>query len=156
MKTQWLQKLCFYSRFFCLLGGLFWVLVPAAGTSWAQDKPPPPKKTGGMMGDPAGKRGLEYGFDKGFQAGKTDKDGGLKPDPARHEDYNDPEKFYRYEFGSRSHFVQGFKSGFAGGYQKAFGKEVKIKIPGEKAAVSGGSARPSGATTPASAGSDAL
>ena len=103
----------------------------------AQTTAPSEKKTGGMMGDPASKRGVEYGFDKGFEAGKADKDAGLKPDPARHDDFNSPEKFYRYEFGSRAGFVQGFKSGFVGGYEKAFGKNVKITVPGTKSAVPG-------------------
>ena len=80
----------------------------------------------GFAGDPAKKRGIEYGFDIGYSAGKKDNDADLKPDPKRHEAYNEPDKYYRYEFGSRASFTSGFKSGFNGGYQKAYGKKVKI------------------------------
>lgn len=110
------------------------------------------------MGDPAKKRGVEYGFDKGYSAGKKDKDAGLKPDPKRHEDFNDPEKYYRYEFGSRAGFISGFKGGFVGGYQKAYGKKVKVVVPGlyEKAPEGDEAAKAPPATKPPDAANDAL
>lgn len=92
------------------------------------------KKRGGIMGDPATKRGLEYGFDKGVSAGKQDKKAELEPDVSRHEAYEDPNKYYRYEFGSRARFVRGFKSGFVGGYKQVFGKGVKVKTASSKSA----------------------
>jgi hypothetical protein len=144
-----------------LLLGFFCIgtLAPRLGnTETPAPKKNLEKKTGGMMGDPAGKRGVEYGFDKGFAAGKKDKDAGLEPDPKRHEDFNDPEKFYRYEFGARSSFVNGFRSGFVGGYQKAFGKKGKVIVPGVSPPSSGEASADSPITKPipASTGSDAL
>lgn len=84
---------------------------------------------GGIVGDPSRKRGVEMGYDMGFQMGKSDQRLGLEPDPKRHDTFNDPNQFYRYEFGSRAGFVSGFRGGFVGGYQKAYGKKVKVAAP---------------------------
>ncbi len=87
------------------------------------------KKTG-FYGDPSQKRGMEYGYDRGLKAAKADRAAGLSPDPSRHGDYEDPNQFYRYEFGSRSRFVAGFRGGFLGGYQAVLGKSAKpSRIP---------------------------
>jgi len=90
----------------------------------------------GYSGDPARKRGLELGYDLGLKAGKQDKEKDAKPDPAAHDPFKTPEKYYRAEFGSRANFVSAFKSGFVGGYQTAFGKKVKLKPDGSGTSVS--------------------
>jgi hypothetical protein len=86
---------------------------------------PAKAKQGGISGDPARKRGLELGFDKGLKAGKQDKNKGLKPNPKAHDEFNNPDKSYSYEYGSRVNFDAGFRSGFLGGYQQGFGQKVK-------------------------------
>jgi len=85
----------------------------------------------GYTGDPSRKRGLELGFDQGLKAGKQDKEQNKKPDPGACEDYQKPEKFFRHEYGSQTAFTSGFKSGFVGGYQSAFGKKVPLKSTGD-------------------------
>src|SRR5262249_15580278 len=84
------------------------------------------KKTG-FNGDPSQKRGMEIGFDLGRKNGKADQVQNLKPDPKRHDEFENPDKFYRYEYGSRAAFVGGFRSGYLGGYQSAFGKKIPLE-----------------------------
>jgi len=129
------------------------LISPPAG--WAKSKNTKGKKVG-FVGDPAKKRGVEYGFDKGYEAGKADKDAGLKPDPKRHEDFNKPEKYHRSEFGSQAGFSAGFKGGFVGGYQKAFGKKVKINVPGLHQKPKDPTAEKTVTPKPPDAASDAL
>jgi hypothetical protein len=86
-------------------------------------------KKHGYMGDPARKRGLELGYDRGYWAAKTDQKFGKEPDVARHDAYHDPNNYYRYEFGRRSVFYQGFRAGFYAGYKQVFGKDAKFKSP---------------------------
>ena len=106
--------------------------APAAPTTnSAPKKDGTAPKQGGIMGDPARKRGLELGFDYGLKAGKADKEQNKKPDPKSHSEFNDPNKLYRYEYGYRASFNAGFRSGFMGGYQQAFGKDVKMVHTGE-------------------------
>lgn len=109
-------------------------LTPAArgtpaGSSTATKSTTSGKKSG-FSGDPARKRGLELGFDYGLKAGKEDKAQKKKADPQAHQPFQNPEKYYRYEFGSRANFISGFKSGFLGGYQQALGKKVTWKADG--------------------------
>ncbi len=133
------------------------------GSPSTESTPPTPKKTtvskgnvGGIMGDPARKRGLELGFDMGKKAGKADKDQGKKADPQTHPEFNDPRPFYRYEYGSFAGFASGFRSGFLGGYKTAYGGDAKIKLTSPTVKSSGttktegatGPATPSSATTP--------
>ena len=89
-----------------------------------------PSKKVGFSGDPARKRGMEIGFDQGKKAGKVDKEQALKPDLKRHEAYDNPDKYFRSEYGSRASFTSGFRSGFSGGYQSAFGKKVNLSADG--------------------------
>lgn len=143
-----------------LLFTLILLVTLATGTMWHSAVQAASKnKKVGFAGDPAKKRGIEYGYDKGYAAGKEDNAAGLKADPKRHDSYNNPDKFFRSEFGSQGSFVAGFKSGFNGGYQKAYGRKVKI--------ISAGSLNPSGEgeenpksvglkTKPASSQNDAL
>ncbi|HEX5034124.1 MAG TPA: hypothetical protein VFW62_06555, partial [bacterium] len=42
----------------------------------------------------------------------------------------EPDKYYRSEYGSRASFSSGFRSGFSGGYQAAFGKKVNVSPEG--------------------------
>jgi hypothetical protein len=118
------------SLIFLLIGSSIHVWIALAPIQQVAAQDEPGRKVGGIMGNPAQKRGIEMGFDMGFIAGKADKENGLKPDPKRHDAFNDPEKYYRYEFGSRAAFISGFRGGFAGGYQKAFGKEIRVTSPG--------------------------
>lgn len=116
------------------------------------------KKTG-FTGDPAKKRGLEIGYDLGRKAGKADLDQKLKPDPKRHEDYNKPEKYFRHEYGSQASFTSGFRSGFVGGYQAAFGKKVPLSASGtttDKAKGNGTSGTPAKKASGGGSSSDAL
>lgn len=76
------------------------------------------------MGNPASKRGVELGFDQGYLAAKSDQKASLKPDMNRHQAYQDPNKYYRYEFGGRSNFNRGFLAGFRAGYRQVLGKSV--------------------------------
>ncbi len=118
----------------------------------------PPKKTG-FSGDPARKRGLELGFDFGLKAGKGDKSLNKKPNPGEHEAFKNPDKYYRYEFGSRASFVGGFKSGFVGGYQQAFGKKVQLKADGSTTLSAPTTPKPKAtpaASPPSNPASDAL
>jgi len=105
------------------------------------------KKTG-YNGDPARKRGLELGFDLGKKAGKSDLEQSLKPDPKRHEDFEKPEKYFRHEYGSQASFVGGFRSGFMGGYQAAFGKKVPMSATGMSGEKTKSSSSAGAATTP--------
>lgn len=104
----------------------------AIGAS-SKAKPAAGGKKTGFNGDPAKKRGLEIGFDQGQKAGKGDLEKKLSPDPNRHDEFNKPEKFFRFEYGSQAAFSSGFRSGFVGGYQAAYGKKVKVS-----ASASGG------------------
>jgi hypothetical protein len=103
------------------------LLVCSAINAIQANEPTAPAKAkqGGISGDPARKRGLELGFDKGLKAGKQDKDKGLKPNPKSRDEFNNPDKSYSYEYGSRASFDAGFRSGFLGGYQQGFGQKVK-------------------------------
>ncbi len=114
------------------------------------------KKTG-FAGDPARKRGLELGYDFGLKAGKQDKGENKKPDPQSHEAYKKPEKYFRSEYGSAGAFIGGFKSGFIGGYQMAFGKKVPLKPDGTTAGLKSTPKTPkSGPTTSVNTAADAL
>ncbi|MFO1463694.1 MAG: hypothetical protein U1F66_07935 [bacterium] len=116
------------------------------------------KKTG-FSGDPAKKRGLEIGYDLGRKAGKADLEQKLKPDPKRHEDYNKPEKYFRHEYGSQASFTSGFRSGFVGGYQAAFGKKVPLSASGtttDKTKANGTTGTPAKKTSGGGSSSDAL
>ena len=103
---------------------------PASAQTTKPAKKATTEKKSAYMGDPARKRGLELGYDYGLKAGKEDKAKNKKLAPQDNEVYKNPDKFYRYEFGSRANFNSGFKSGFLGGYQQAFGKKVPLKADG--------------------------
>lgn len=148
---------------FCLLAVLGGLSLAMALPALAKDSKSAPAKTVGFSGDPAKKRGLEIGYDKGSKAGKKDKDANLKPDPSRHEIYKDPKKEYRYEYGSAASFTAGFRSGFLGGYKQAFGGSVKISAGSTGVTGSSGlspTSTPKTPTTPkvkkSTAASDAL
>lgn len=82
------------------------------------------------MGDPTIHRGMELGWDRGYLAAKTDQQEGLAPDLGRHALYHDPNPMYRYEFGKRSYFYSGFRSGFLIGYRQGWDKtEVPYVAP---------------------------
>ncbi len=87
------------------------------------------KRVGGIQGDPAMKRGVDLGWDKGYLAGKAEVEQGVNPDPTRFEDYNDPNKWYRYEFGKRGIFIRGFRGGFLKGYSYGLQQQVQYKAP---------------------------
>lgn len=87
------------------------------------------KRVGGIQMPPAMKRGLELGWDKGYLAGKAEVEQTVDPDPTRFEDYNDPNKWYRYEFGQRSQFIRGFRGGFLKGYSYGLQQQVRYKAP---------------------------
>ncbi len=108
---------------FCLVFHL--CFYPSPGSGLARSAQAQELKKTGFYGDPSQKRGMEYGYDRGLKAAKADQAAGLSPDPSRHGDYEDPNQFYRYEFGSRSRFVSGFRGGFLGGYQAVLGKSAK-------------------------------
>ncbi|MDX1386466.1 MAG: hypothetical protein R3257_02675 [bacterium] len=82
-----------------------------------------------FMGNPAHKRGTELGFDRGYWAAKSDQKFGREPDVSRHEAYHDPNTYYRYEFGNRGAFYQGFRAGFWAGYKYIIGKDATFKSP---------------------------
>ena len=84
------------------------------------------RKTGGIMGDPAHKRGVELGFDAGLKAAKEDQAQGKKPNPSSRREYQKPDAYYRYEYGSLANFLSGFRAGFLGGYKGIFGKKVSV------------------------------
>jgi hypothetical protein len=92
------------------------------------------KKTGGIVGDPSRLRGFVLGYDAGPKAGSEDKSQNKSSDPLSHPEYQKPDQFYRYEYGSRAAFIAGFRSGFLRGYKSSFGKmEFKpMKMAGEK------------------------
>lgn len=94
------------------------------------------KKIGGIQGNPATKRGMDIGFDRGVTAAKQDRDAGLEPDLNRHDDFENAKKFYRYEFGSRITFLRAFRRGFIGGYKRVFGEDTKLKISSSKESLS--------------------
>lgn len=87
------------------------------------------KKVGGINMPPGLKRGLDLGWDKGYLAGKAEMKKSVKPDPTRFEDYNDPDRWYRYEFGNRGHFIRGFRGGFLKGYSYGLQQNVGYKAP---------------------------
>ncbi|MCE9625253.1 MAG: hypothetical protein K8R69_07375 [Deltaproteobacteria bacterium] len=120
---------------------------PAKAASSKAPKAAEGSKKTGYNGDPARKRGLEIGYDLGRKAGKSDLEQSLKPDPKRHEDFEKPEKYFRHEYGSQASFVGGFRSGFMGGYQAAFGKKVPMTATG----VSGEKPKSSSSTGAATA-----
>ena len=78
----------------------------------------------GFSGDPSKKRGLELGFDRGWQAAKNDQDQAEKLDPKTHDFMVLAEKLYRYEYGSRQSFLYGFERGFLKGYREALGGKI--------------------------------
>lgn len=123
-------------RFFCK--GTLWagmliglLLMAPAHKGWGEtdEVVPVSGKKQAYMGDPGRKRGLELGFDQGYMAAQADLDQGLEPDLSRHETYNDPKPFYRYEFGNRGSFYNGFRSGFIVGYRQVLGRGVSIVPP---------------------------
>jgi hypothetical protein len=135
-------------------------LTPSSQAATSKGKQEAGGKKAGFNGDPAKKRGLEIGFDQGQKAGKSDLEQKLSPDPRRHEEYSKPEKFFRHEYGSQASFSSGFRSGFVGGYQTAFGKKVPHSVSDSSYGVSGikpKTASGSGGTKKTSGGSsDAL
>src|SRR4030095_2087982 len=80
------------------------------------------KTTGGIVGDPSHKRGFVLGYDAGPRAGSEDKAQNKNPDPSLRPEYNKPDQFYRYEYGSRASFIAGFRRGFLRGYKSSFDK----------------------------------
>lgn len=103
----------------------------------AQTNPPPVgqagsqnraegKKTGGIVGDPSHKRGLDLGYDAGPRAGREDKADNKDRNPAARQEYKNPGQFYRYEYGSRALFIAGFRRGFLRGYNSSF-KKTELK-----------------------------
>jgi len=81
---------------------------------------------GGIVGDPSRKRGLELGYDVGLKAARQENATGTAPDAKAHPEYQNPDKWYRYEYGSRAQFMAGFRSGFLGAYRKF----AKKSMPG--------------------------
>lgn len=75
------------------------------------------------MGDPSAKRGFVLGYDEGVKAGKEDKKVGKKENPSSHEEYKMGEKKYRYEYGSRANFINGYQGGFLKGYKSGYNRE---------------------------------
>jgi hypothetical protein len=131
MKQKWRMQLG-YGLLACGLSLTFSVIPAASAPSDSisatkSAKSTTPEKKTAYSGDPARKRGMELGHDYGLKAGKEDKTKNAPPNPQAHEAFKDPNKYYRYEFGSRASFVSGFKSGFLGGYQQALGKKVTVK-----------------------------
>jgi len=131
------RKPPFIVTFFLFLSLCCLSLPPSSQAANSKGKQAAGGKKTGFNGDPAKKRGLEIGFDQGQKAGKKDLDQKLSPDPRRHEEYNKPEKFFRTEYGSVASFSSGFRSGFVGGYQTAFGKKVPISSSGSSYGASG-------------------
>ena len=116
-------------RVFFFTGVLILTTITVAWANEGSSGPSQYKKRGGIQGHPAMKRGLELGWDKGYLAGKAEVEKSTQPDPSRHEDYNDPDKWYRYEFGRRSIFIRGFRGGFLKGYSYGLQQKVPYKAP---------------------------
>ena len=77
------------------------------------------KKTGGIVGDPSHKRGFDLGYDAGPRAGREDQ-GGIPPSNySQRPEYQNPEQFYRYEYGARAMFIAGYRRGFVRGYKSS-------------------------------------
>jgi len=74
------------------------------------------------VGDPSRQRGFELGYDAGPRAGNEDKAKNKNPNPYLRPEYMNAEQFYRYEFGSRALFIEGFHTGFLRGYKSSFSK----------------------------------
>jgi hypothetical protein len=76
-----------------------------------------------VTSDPARKRGFELGYDLGVKAGKSDKTIGRKPNPNAHDEYKMGDKSYRYEYGNRARFLEGYQAGFSRGYKSGYSRE---------------------------------
>lgn len=113
-----------------VLAGVLVFSLP--GLSYSQSVSNPnavEKRVGGINMPPGLKRGLDLGWDKGYLAGKAELKKAAEPDPTRFEDYNDPNRWYRYEFGSRGQFIRGFRGGFLKGYSYGLQQNVRYKAP---------------------------
>jgi hypothetical protein len=96
-------------------------VCPSSGAeNHSQETQPITGKKQAYMGDPTVHRGMELGWDRGYLAAKTDQKEGLAPEAGRHALYHDPQPMYRYEFGNRSYFYSGFRTGFLVGYRQGW------------------------------------
>jgi len=80
------------------------------------------------MGDPSRKRGLELGYDVGLKAARQESVEAKASVSNDHPEYQNADKWYRYEYGSRAQFVAGFRSGFSAAYRQALKKSPAAKL----------------------------